>query len=77
MDEKLPPIAAAVERLRANLNKNKNKPGMTPKDIAIAGDISSFATVYRFMKPGAGASLTTIQAIERGYVAARDAKKAS
>lgn len=60
-------VATEVAALREALNRAKDERGVTPKDIAEAGAVPSFSTVYRFIN-GEGASLGTVLAIEQGWL---------
>lgn len=55
-----------IKALREALKDAATK-GVTPKDIAAAGGVPSFSTVYRFMK-GDGAAVDTVLAIEAGWL---------
>jgi len=55
-----------IEALRQALHE-ADPSKVTPKDIAAAGGVPSFSTVYRFMK-GDSVAVTTLLAIEAGWL---------
>ena len=59
-------IKEAVDQLRENLKAARDDHGISAVDVAKAGGIPSFSTVYRFMN-GDGVSIDTVYALEKAW----------